>query len=489
MELNYRTVLAVFCGYCASTSITLAQTALNLQIGDIKVIPIENIARVAVGDSKVINANTDDDKELVLFARAEGKTTLEVWNSEGKRQSFVVDVRSAKERELKQDIQRMLNRIPNVKASIVGEKIIVEGDRLSDADRDRVKQLAAHYPQIVDMSSQIGWDEMVMLDVQILELPRHYVQDLGVKWASSTQGGFQLGAALDRSSSALLSRPGEVFMEAALGARAGYAGMNALLNSSIQAMASQGQAVILAQPQLMARSGATAEFLAGGEVPYSVADANGNTQTIFKPYGVSLYITPRIEKNGIIRSKINVEVSAVDSSMNFNGGPALKTRRTSTEFNVRSGEPLVLSGFISRDQMQGMDRMPGASDIPIIGELFRSRKFQRNETELVIIVRPVVVSTDNKQMKTRVQRTKAVIESSFEEKPIINVEVDSSNAEQVLINTRNASAKMANTFSKTETRVVTVPEHLQYRVLKKIPKLKRLNKKAKPIPLNRLNKS
>lgn len=434
------------------TDMVLAQTPINMKIGDIKVLTIEKIARVAVGDSKVLNANTDDDKELVLFARAEGSTTLEVWNEEGKRQSYLVDIRSAKEKEIKEDIRRMLSKIPNVKASIVGEKIIVEGDRLSDADRERVQKLTTHYPQIVDMSSQIGWDDMVMIDVQILELPRHYVQELGVKWANQTQGGFHLAAAFDAKTRGLLSHPNEVFVETALGGKAVYSGLNAVLSSSIQAMASQGRAVVLAQPQLMARSGATAEFLAGGEVPYSVADGNGNTQTIFKPYGVSLYITPRIEKNGIIRSKINVEVSAVDSSLSFNGGPALKTRRTSTEFNVKSGDPLVLSGFISRDQMQGMERLPGVSDLPILGELFRSRRFQQNETELVIIVRPMVVSTQHPQMQTRVKRSQAIIDSSFEAEPLIHVDWLASDAKFHILKKAPVVVPIQPTTKQAKTR-------------------------------------
>lgn len=425
---------------------------INMSVGTIRVLTLPMIARVAVGDSKVVQANVDDDsKELVLFARSEGNTTLAVWETSGKRRSFNITVRSAQAQEIKEDIVQIVKRIPNVKATIVGEKIVVEGDKLSDADRERLQKLATHYPQILDMSSQVGWDEMVMLDVQIVELPRHYAQELGVKWNGNTQGGMQLGGVAEVASSQLLSRPGEAVMEASLGARAGFAGINALLSSTIQAMANEGQAVILAQPQLMARSGATAEFLAGGEVPYSVLDANGNTQTIFKPYGVSLYITPKIEKNGIIRSKINVEVSAVDSSMNFNGGPALKTRRTSTEFNVKSGEPLVISGFISRDQMQGMEKLPGAGDLPILGELFRSRKFQRNETELVIIVRPVVVSANHPQMKQRVSRTRAIVDSSFEEKPLINVEI--------------------------------MPEHMQLKVTKRPPRLRKLKKQDKAIPV------
>ena len=93
----------------------------------------------------------------------------------------------------------------------------------------------------------------------------------------------------------------------------------------------------------LARSGATAEFLAGGEVPYSTTDANGNTNTAFKPYGVSLRITPQVERNGAVRSRIEVEVSSVDTSLSVPNGPSLKTRRAATEFNVQSGQTLVLA--------------------------------------------------------------------------------------------------------------------------------------------------
>ena len=134
-----------------SVNTAWAQSSINLQIGDIKVLPIDGIARVAVGDSKVVNAMTDDDKEVIVFARAQGQTTLEVWDVRGERKSFVIMVRSATERQLQEDIRRMLSRIPNVKAAIVGEKVIVEGDRLTDADRERVSKLLAHYPQIVEI--------------------------------------------------------------------------------------------------------------------------------------------------------------------------------------------------------------------------------------------------------------------------------------------------------------------------------------------------
>ena len=404
----------------------MAQQQINLTVGQIHVLPVEQIARVAVGDGDVINAVTDDDKEVVVFARAAGDTSMQIWDVDGNSKSYQIRVSSAVQHRIQHDIRNMLNRIDNVKATVVGEKVIVEGDKLSDADRERVQLLAKHYPQVVDMTSQVGWDQMVLLDVQILEIPRNFLQEIGVSWNSSSVGGFNAGVVWDSTAGGLLTRPGEQALEAAFAQHnpLGYFGINALLSSNLKAMTNEGKAVMLAQPQLMARSGATAEFLAGGEVPYAISDGNGNTQTVFKPYGVSLQITPRIEKNGIVRSSINVEVSSIDGSRVLQGGPALKIRRTNTEFNVKSGQTLVLSGFISRDQMQNMDKVPGMGDVPILSALFRSKKFQNNETELAIFVRPVVVSSDNEDMQQRVMRSQAIVDSTFEQGPLLNVPIN-----------------------------------------------------------------
>src|SRR5690606_1622820 len=124
---------------------------------------------------------------------------------------------------------------------------------------------------------------------------------------------------------------------------------SALWPAQLNALQQAGRAMVLAQPQLVARSGSTAEFLAGGEVPYSTTDAKGATTTAFKPYGVSLRITPRVERSGVVRSRIEVEVSSIDHALSVENGPALKTRRASTEFNARSGQTLVLAGFMSRE--------------------------------------------------------------------------------------------------------------------------------------------
>ncbi|AEP36551.1 type II and III secretion system protein family protein [Taylorella asinigenitalis] len=433
MRSRFKNVLVVL--LFGAVSVVQAQVSqkaksIKMEIGQIEVLNFQSIGRVAVGNSKLLNATTSDDKELVLFGLSEGFTTLQVWDKNGTSNSYRVLIESANQNKMLQDIQKILRKIPNVRTSIIADKVIVEGDKLSDFDRQKVVQLTKHYPQIIDMSSQVGWDEMLMIDVQIVELPRQFVQQLGLKWGTSAEGGVQLGLTFEGSSGTKASAYRSNLLASSLSNAnaivnpALFGGINAFLNASINAMAVEGQAVVLAQPQLTARNGTTAEFLAGGEVPYTMIDDKGQTQTVFKPYGVSLNITPIIQRDGTIRSKINVEVSAVDTSMNLNGGPALKTRRTSTEFNSKSGEPIVITGFISRDQMQSMSKLPGISETPILGELFKSRNFQNNETELVIIVRSYVVKPNDKTMQRRVHRTKTILDSSFEQKPILNIPIE-----------------------------------------------------------------
>ena len=158
-------------------------------------------------------------------------------------------------------------------------------------------------------------------------------------------------------------------------------------------------------------------------MPYSTTDANGATNTAFKPYGVSLRITPRIERGGNVRSQIEVEVSSVDHALSVENGPALKTRRASTEFNVRSGQTLVLAGFLSRDDARNVDSVPGLGSLPLVGALFRSVKTQRNDTELAVFVTPVVVSADHPDMARRVQRSEALIQGRFPDPPMLNAPI------------------------------------------------------------------
>src|SRR5690606_14142028 len=291
-----------------------AETPLALQAGEVRVLGIPGVARVAVGDGKILNAVSTDDREVIVFARKPGFSTLHVWTADGQAYRYAVEVAPEGARQLQDELRGLLERIPGVRVTTLGDKLLVEGDDLSDADRQRLTELGRRYPQLLDFTGTVGWDQMVLLDVQVVEVPRSLLREVGLRWAAQGAGGVNAGLGWDAGSRRYADRPGETVLPLAFPSpqAAGYFGINALLSAQINLLAQDGRAVVLAQPQLLARSGATAEFLAGGEVPYSTVDGNGNTPTAFKPSGVSLRITPSIERSGAVRSRLEVEVSAID---------------------------------------------------------------------------------------------------------------------------------------------------------------------------------
>lgn len=410
---------------CLASVSAQAAEAIELQVGETRILSHPGVRRVAIGNGQVLGAVAAEGREVVVFARAEGVSSLHVWTGAGRPQAYELRVVPAGAPRLRAEVQALLARIPGARSAEVGGRILIEGDDLSDDDRARIAALAERYPAVLDFTGQVGWDRMVLLDVQVVEIPTSRLREMGVRWDGMSQGGINAGMAWDAGSLGRVRRPGESVIETTgpASAAAGYFGVNALLSARIAALAQSGEAVMLAQPQLLARSGASATFLAGGEVPYASTDSRGNSTTLFKPYGVSLRITPRIDRNGVIRSLIEVEASSVDTSLSVPGGPALRTRRASTEFNVRSGNTLVIGGFLSRERGSEVDGLPWLQDIPILGALFSSRRYQLRETELAIFVTPKIISQGEPAMADRVRRGRDALEAAFPEPPRLGTAV------------------------------------------------------------------
>lgn len=313
MNIGMIAAWSAMCLGAAALPAWSAGQTLDMQVGESRVLAAPGVTQVAIGNGEVLSAVATEGREVVVFARAEGMSSVQVWADGGVR-TYSVEVAPAGAPRLRAEIESLLARIPGARSSAVGGRIVIEGDDLSDDDRDRIAALAQRYPEVVDFTGQVGWDSMVLLDVQVVEIPSSRLREIGVRWDGMTQGGLNAALAWDAGSLGRIARPGEQGVDApgALSSAAGYFGVNALLSARIAALAQSGEAVMLAQPQLLARSGASATFLAGGEVPYVSTDSRGNPTTLFKPYGVSLRITPRIDRNGVIRSLIEVEASSVD---------------------------------------------------------------------------------------------------------------------------------------------------------------------------------
>ena len=171
---------------------------------------------------------------------------------------------------------------------------------------------------------------------------------------------------------------------------------------TIRALKGKGLFESLAEPNLVTQDGKEASFLAGGEFPYPVVQGGGANQSVtivFKEFGVRLRFTPTITGGGYVHLKVMPEVSTLDfaNGVTMEGFrvPALSTRRTETEVELRDGQTFAISGLLDRNMDETLRRVPGIGDIPILGHLFRSQAYKKNTTELVVMITPYILRRDS----------------------------------------------------------------------------------------------
>jgi pilus assembly protein CpaC len=413
---------------------------IEMFVGESRVFPTPGVARIAVGNGQIMTAAALDGRETILFANGVGTSSLFVWSEDGRYQRLKINIVPGDTSRYAREIAAFLASIAGARASVIGDKVIVEGDGLSDFDLGKIDELAKRYPQIVNFTNRLGWEKMILLDVKIVEFPVSEFRELGIKWTPAggaaiagiwspwrrgRDGPYQVNvqtsgqgnaAPVTAQQGADGAASGGVQLPSALNI---LTGINLGLNAQLNLLAQNGSASILAEPQLSARNGAKASFLAGGEYPYTVSTINGPT-VMFKAYGVTLDIQPRVDSRGMIRAQINSEVSSIDSSVSTQAGPGLRTRKTNTEFNVGSGETIVLSGLLSRETSTDVDKVPLLGDLPILGALFRSKRFQNKETELVVFVTPTVVDSHTPELAERVRRTGERLAQNMDAPPYVS---------------------------------------------------------------------
>jgi pilus assembly protein CpaC len=248
----------------------------------------------------------------------------------------------------------------------------------------------------------------VAIRVRIAEISRNVIKNLGVNWnVAASPGSFSFGLASGRDflvNSAAGAGAG-VLRAADSGSLSGsqgtvYGGLSnrrANITALVDALATEGLVSILAEPTLTPMSGEKASFLAGGEFPIPIVQGtNNNAISIdYRKYGISLDFTPTVLSDKVISLYVKPEVSELSTegavTLNNFQIPALTTRRTETTVQLGSGESLVIAGLIQNKFSTQIDKLPGAGDVPVLGPLFRSSRFQKNESELIIVVTPYIV--------------------------------------------------------------------------------------------------
>lgn len=292
--------------------------------------------------------------------------------------------------------------------STVGDALVITGDINSPAQAENVRRIAARFAPgegAVVNQMRVLQPNQINLRVRIAEVSRDTLKQFGINWdAAFKMGGFIFGLASGNPVTAgdfVIGGLDKVFNVRNNGTNSivgSYNKGNFDINGLIDALANENLITVLAEPNLTAMSGETANFLAGGEFPVPVAQSGSAAGAItveFKKFGVGLAFTPTVLENGRVNLKVRPEVSQLSSV----GGvqvsnytvPALTTRRAETTVELSSGQSFAIAGLLQNNSTQDASKVPFLGDVPILGALFKSDRYKRNETELVIVVTPYLV--------------------------------------------------------------------------------------------------
>jgi pilus assembly protein CpaC len=362
---------------------------------------------ITIGDSEVADISPLTDRTISILGKKIGTTRVTLY-SEGKTQIGIFDI------EVTYDVTRLaveINRFSDggIKVSSVNGRIMLSGTARDAATLDKAMQMARQFaPEPIDTVT-VSQPQQVMLEVRFVEASRQASRELGVQWNMFGQNTLANIGTRTPASQLPITRDGgqagSVSPLAAAGVLSGATPYGFLLGElnraglsidvALTALEEKGLARSLAEPNLVALSGDTASFLAGGEFPIPVPGSLGSVTIDYKRYGVGLAFTPTVLKAGLINLKIEPEVSQLDTSHPVQVAgisvPPLIVRRASTTVELRDGQSFVIGGLLQNDSTTAQQQLPWLGDVPVLGTLFRSSAYQKNETDLAIIVTPHLV--------------------------------------------------------------------------------------------------
>lgn len=345
----------------------------------------EPAAEVVVSQPGIAEIVATTDQSFYVRGKAIGSTNILVYGA-GKRLVEVIDIKVGYDTAaLRADLTSIF---PDEKIEVrnLADGLLLTGEVSDGGVARRAEIIAKRYAPEVSSTLRARGSQQVLLEVRIIEASRRALSEFGFDLQVNNQSGINFS-----SGSGILSgqaSAGKLTVTSKVGGGS--------LTATLSALEAKGVIRTLAQPNLVALSGEQASFLAGGEFPFPVPQGDRQIAIEFRPFGVNLNFLPTIADNGLIRLKVSPEVSQLDmaQSLRLNGFdvPSLSVRRASTTVEIAHGESLAIAGLFQQGYSNSVRQMPGAAKIPVLGALFRSTRWQKDETELVIIITPRIAS-------------------------------------------------------------------------------------------------
>lgn len=368
-------------------------TSTTLRVPMNRAVVVESealFAELSVANPQIADIATLSERTIYVLGRAPGRTTMTLLGVDG---GLIANVEIQVIPDLAEFRERLREILPNeaIEVRSANDGIVLSGTVSSGQILDRALELAQRYaPDRVSNLMVVGGTQQVMLRVRFAEMSRTVRRNLSASFGAAV-GDVQLG-----TGNAATTFPSTT-ISPDLGGRNGALGVTFGSGSAqfailLEALESNGMVRTLAEPNLSALSGATASFNAGGEFAVPVQTEDG-ISVDFRPFGINLVFTPTVLSDEIINLNLSAEVSSIDINVpTVNDVPGLRTRTASTTVEMRDGESFVIAGLLQDDFRDSIGQVPWLGDIPVLGALFRSTNYQREQSELVIIVTAHLVS-------------------------------------------------------------------------------------------------
>lgn len=434
MLINLSAVAAVPSGTTVSSDKQNKDPTLILTVGKAEVLEVKGpVADILIANATIVDVTAIQSDKLYLVGLNIGDTNVMTLDDEGN----VLDRLNVHVRLDTSTIQEMVDRLfpnENVTVDMIHDQLVLTGTVSTPGVANRVINLVAHYygdvideektsDELIANMLEVRGEQQVMLRVRIAEISRSILKELGVETslndrvegADFTIFGRSPPGSGETAANNLLA--GLVGVNSGTGLTEdpfgqfnllGDTGVNALgfIDIFLNALEQDNMANILAEPNLTAISGEQAGFLAGGEFPVPIGrDQTGNVVIEYRPFGVSLNFRPKVMSAERISLQLNTEVSSLDFESSVTlaqiNVPGLDVRRADTTVELPSGGTLMIGGLLQSDSIKGLSGLPGVMNTPVIGDLIKSDSFQKNETELIVLVTAYLVDpfADRDQVK------------------------------------------------------------------------------------------
>ena len=383
---------------------TNTESTLNVPMNRAVVVESEvPFAELSIANPSIADISSLSDRTIYVLGKTPGTTTLTILDGNGQLITNV-DVRVAP--DLSEFKERLRQILPDEKIEVrtANDGIVLSGTVSSTIRMQRALDLATRYaPERVSNLMTVGGVQQVMLKVRFAEMQRSVSKSLQ---ASLATGGSvldgDLGLELGTGNAAPLAGVDSVADKLAAGAGSqggimfGFNAGGLEVGILLEALEAKGVVRTLAEPNLTSLSGQEATFLAGGEYPVPVSQEDGAITVEFKPFGVELNFIPRVLDGDLINLELEAAVSSIDPSSGIDIGAiridGFTRRETTTTVELRDGESFAIAGLLQDDFRDLNSQVPWLGDIPILGALFRSAEYQREQSELVIIITPHLVT-------------------------------------------------------------------------------------------------